>query len=60
MKREWRGLTCGGEMAKGVRAYLKENQYRFETSGCYDKTHFEIWCNQDETDTINDWIDANY
>ena len=60
MRREWRSITCGGEMAAGLKAYLTVNRFRFEPSECYDKTHIRIWVNDDETDAINEWIDENY
>ena len=60
MRREWVGFTAPKALADVVRAYLIEHGIKFETSGCYSDTHFEILCNIDETDAINDWIDLNF
>ena len=42
-----------------LRAYLKANNIYYELSGCYANWHFEIFCDCEEVEKINSWLDDN-
>lgn len=43
----------------GLREFLKNNNIRYELSGCGSGYHFEILTDRAGADKINNWLDAN-
>jgi hypothetical protein len=42
-----------------LREFLKENNIRYELSGCGSVYHFEILTDRAGAEKINGWLDAN-
>ena len=43
----------------GLREFLKNNNIRYELSGCGSGYHFEILTDRAGANKINSWLDAN-
>lgn len=41
-----------------LRAYLIENDISFESSECFNLVHITIWCNQEQAENINKFLEA--
>ena len=41
-----------------LRMYLRDNSIKYETSGNYNMTHFEIYCDAEMAVNINDYINS--
>lgn len=55
--RTWKSVEIvAGEGAEKFRTFLKENNYTYEPSACFNCIHFEIYCNKEETLAINDFL----
>jgi hypothetical protein len=61
MKKTWKNVEFNTKdenyIIKHLKCYLKAIKVKFETSGAYGNTHFEIFCNDSETEKINNYID---
>lgn len=43
-----------------LKQFLHDNKITFETSGCGDLVHFEIYATQDQKNMINSFLDTLY
>lgn len=41
-----------------LRMYLRDNGIQYETSGNYNMTHFEIYCDAEMASKIDDYINS--
>lgn len=41
-----------------LKVYLKENNIYYEPSQCYNLIHFEVKCNKEELEKINQYLDT--
>lgn len=41
-----------------LRMYLRDNDIKYETSGNYNMTHFEIYCDVETAIKIDDYINS--
>lgn len=57
--RTWKNIELKKEEAEKLKAFLKTNKITYEPSGCYDYIHFEILCNERETETINQFLEGD-
>lgn len=39
--------------------FLHENNIYYELSGCFCNWHFEIKCDLEEVEKVNNWLDEN-
>lgn len=58
MDKKYRNVEVTVNEAEALRVFLKQNEIEYESSQCYDMIHFEILCDDDEKDAINDFIDT--
>lgn len=57
MKDTWYSTELNHVDAMRLRWYLKEHKIKFETSDAYYTIHFEINCNEEEMNSINNYLD---
>lgn len=58
MDKKYRSTEVSVVEAGALRIFLKENDIEYESSQCGELIHFEILCDDDETQAINDFIDT--
>lgn len=54
---KWYNVELSGQDAERLSYYLAKNGFKFETSGAYNLTHFEILATPKQAETINAWMD---
>ena len=54
--KKWYNVELKGQETKRFRGFLLDMHYRFETSGAYEYTHFEIWVTEDDARKCNDFL----
>lgn len=57
-ERHWLSTELDARMSFKLKDYLRDRGIKFETSGVGKLTHFEIYVDRDEADSINDFIDS--
>lgn len=55
--KKYYNVELSGQDAERLSYYLAKNGFKFETSGAYNLTHFEILATPKQADAINAWID---
>jgi hypothetical protein len=58
MDKKYRSTEVNTVEAEALRIFLKENDIEYEPSQCGELIHFEILCDNDEAQAINDFIDT--
>lgn len=58
MDKKYRSTEVNVVEAEALRIFLKENEIEYEPSQCGELIHFEILCDDDEVQAINDFIDT--
>lgn len=58
MNKKYRNVEVTVNEAEALRIFLKQNEIEYEPSQCDGMIHFEILCDDDEKDAINDFIDT--
>lgn len=53
---KWYNIELSGFDAERFSAYLTKRGYKFETSGCYNLTHFEVHLTKHQAEKVNKWI----
>lgn len=53
---KWYNVELSGQDAERLSYYLTKNGIKFETSGAYNLTHFEILATPKQAETINAWM----
>lgn len=56
--RKWLSTELTKSEWEKTRVFLKENAIKYEASGCSSNVHIEMYVNAEETDMINDFLDA--
>ena len=56
MKKWYNYETCFTNEAEKMREFLINEGIKFELSGCFNGYHFEILCNCDEFNRVNNWL----
>jgi len=59
MKKFYNFETMFRSLKDGLTVFLKESGIYYEISGCGKGWHFEIKCNNEELEMVNNWLDAN-
>jgi len=54
--KKWKNVELKEVEAEMFRQFLKENKYKYEPSSCFDYVHFEVFCDEEETDIINGFL----
>ena len=55
--RTWKSVEIiQGNGAEKFRQFLKANGYTYEPSACFNYIHFEVYCDKEETATINNFL----
>jgi hypothetical protein len=54
---KWYNTELSRQDAERLSYYLTKNSIKFETSGAYNLTHFEILATPKQAEMINTWID---
>lgn len=57
-RRRWISTELTQSEEEKFRAYLKANGYTFETSGCGNLVHFEVYADFEETQKANAFLDT--
>lgn len=55
-KRTWKKVELNKADAEIFRKYLKENDFYYKPSGCFNLIHFEIYVNEIEAKTISNFF----
>lgn len=58
MDKKYRNVEVTVNEAEALRIFLKQNEIEYESSQCDSMIHFEILCDDEEKDAINDFIDT--
>lgn len=56
---KWWNIDLSESDSIKFRQYLLDNNYKFETSGCFELVHFEIFLTADEAAEVDKWLDEN-
>lgn len=56
MERRWMNVELDRETAPKFAGFLVMQGYKFESSGCYNLVHFEIYVNDVERDICDEWL----
>ena len=59
MKRRWMNVELEKETAERFGDFLKVNGYKYESSGCFNLVHFEVYVNDEEVKACNEWLQNN-
>lgn len=55
--KKWYNVELSGLDAERLSYFLTKKGIKFETSGAYNLTHFEIYATAKQADDIDAWID---
>ena len=56
MKKYYNFETVSSKIKDGLRSFLKINKICYELSGCGSGWHFEIYCNNNEAEKVNTYL----
>lgn len=59
MKKWMNFETMFRTLAEDMSKFLKMENIKYERSGCFGGYHFEIYCDNEEVEKINKWLDEN-
>lgn len=54
--RRWMNVELTPEDADKNREFLRENKIKFESSGCYNLVHFEVYVNEEELELCDAFL----
>jgi vacuolar-type H+-ATPase subunit I/STV1 len=55
--KKWYNVELNERDALEFRKYLLDNNIKFETSGCFELVHFEVWLAEEEVEKVDKVID---
>ena len=56
MSKTWKNVELTKARADHLKAFLKKGNIKYEPSGAGDLIHFEIYCDETETEEINEFL----
>lgn len=56
--KKYYNVELNKEESEQLKIYLKENKIYYEPSQCYNLIHFEIKCNKEELEKVNQFLDT--
>ena len=59
MKKWYNFETMFRSLKEDLTAFLKESGIKYEISGCGAGWHFEVLCDTEELEKVNNWLDEN-
>lgn len=59
MKRNWMNVELERETAERFGAFLKANGYKYESSGCFNLVHFEVYVDDEQVKACDEWLQNN-
>lgn len=55
---KWRSIELNKHDAVKFKEHLYKTNLKFETSGCFELVHFEVFATSEEADKLNSYLDC--